>query len=88
MGAHSRQLPDTVELINFISNEIPSGDINSINKIFTLANTPSPGTVRVMLNGSVQTPGVGLDYTISGATITFTKAPRTNSELLVHYIKQ
>lgn len=72
---------------NFVFHEIPSGLINSLNTTYTLANTPVAGTVQVFLNGLLQAPGVGLDYTISGTTITFVKAPRTNSDLYVHYIK-
>jgi len=72
---------------SFVFHEIPTGNINSINVTYTLANTPIAGTVQVFLNGLLQAPGVGLDYTISGSTITFVKAPRTNSDLYVHYIK-
>lgn len=78
---------DAVQDDDVIVNEIPSGDINSINTDFTLANTPVAGTVAVYLNGLFQAPGSGLDYTISGTTITFSKAPRTNSEVYVCYIK-
>lgn len=84
MAVHSRQIPTGT--VNHIFNEIPTGTINSINSDFTLANTPVLGTVRVFLNGSLQLEGSSLDYTISGGTITFAKAPRTNSELLVSYI--
>jgi len=68
-----------------ICNEIPSGLINSSNVTYTLANTPVTGTVTVYLNGQFQAPG-GNDYSITGNTITFTKAPRTNSKLYACYI--
>lgn len=70
-----------------ICNEIPSGTIGGGNTNFTLANTPVAGTVQLYLNGSYQAPGVSADYTISGANITFNKAPRPNSILLACYIK-
>lgn len=73
--------------VNLIANEIPTGLINSLNTDFELLNTPIVGTVEIYLNGMLQAPGVGLDYTISGKDITFTKAPRTNSELLASYAK-
>lgn len=73
---------------DFVINEIPSGLINSSNVTYTLANTPEAGTEQVFLNGLLQAPGSGLDYTISGGTITFVKAPHTNSDLYVTYIKQ
>ena len=78
--------PDAVLEADVIVNEIPSGLINSLNLIYTIANTPVTGTVAVFLNGMYQAPGGGLDYTISGTTITFVKAPRTNSDLYVTYI--
>jgi len=70
-----------------ICNEIPAGLINSSNVTYTIANAPVAGTVTVYLNGLFQAPGTGKDYTISGQTITFAKAPRTNSELYVCYIE-
>ncbi|MDX1372241.1 MAG: hypothetical protein R3321_07210, partial [Nitrososphaeraceae archaeon] len=78
---------DAVQDDDYIANEIPSGAIDSINDTFTLANTPIVGSVSVFLNGLHQAPGSGLDYTISGSTITFSKAPRTNSDLYVTYIR-
>jgi len=77
---------DVVTDSDVITNEIPSGLINSLNVTYTLANTPVNGTVTVYLNGMYQAQGSGLDYTISGGTITFVKAPRTNSDLYVNYI--
>jgi len=66
--------------------EIPSGTINSINTSFNIANSPLVGSVQVFLNGLLQAPGSGLDFTVSGQVITFAKAPHTNSDLYVHYV--
>jgi len=77
---------DGVQESDVVVNEIPSGLINSGNTDYTLANTPVSGTVAVFLNGMYQAPGSGLDYTISGTTISFSKAPHTNSDLYVTYI--
>jgi hypothetical protein len=71
----------------FVINEKPIGLINNINHTYILVNTPVVGTVLVFLNGLLQAPGVGLDYTISGSTITFVKAPKTNNDLYVSYIR-
>lgn len=76
------------EIDILIANEIPSGVVNSSNTAFVLTNTPVDGTVEVYLNGLLQTPGTGKDYTISGKDIDFIKAPRTNSEILVSYAKE
>lgn len=70
---------------NFIFNEVPSGSVNSSNTSFTLANTPTANTVRVHLNGIRQKNTV--DYTISGATITFVSAPTTGNLILIDYLK-
>jgi len=82
----SNVMPDTVMEADVVCNEIPIGNINSINVAYTIANAPVSGTVEVYLNGLLQAPGVGLDYTILGQAITFVKAPRTNSDLYVSYI--
>lgn len=71
--------------VNFVTREVPSGDIDSMNTVFTLANTPTMGSEEVFLNGLLQNEGVGNDYEISGDTITFTVAPVTGSVLLVSY---
>lgn len=77
--------PDVLEEDDYVANEVPSGTIGGGNPTFTIANSPVAGSVMVYLNGLLQAPGSALDYTISGTTITFNKAPRPNSELLVSY---
>lgn len=71
------------ELITWADNEVPSGTKNGTNKIFTLANTPTVGSQHVYKNGLRFTPTV--DYTISGGTITFVKAPKASATLLADY---
>lgn len=72
---------------NFVTRETPAGSVNSSNVTFTLANTPTAGTEQVYLNGILQEPGGGNDYTISGATITYLAAPTTGDRLRVSYMK-
>ena len=76
---------------SFITREVPTGLVNSSNRVFTLAHTPVTGTECVYLNGLLQTEGSGFDYTISGNTITFTvqspQVPETGSILVVNYQK-
>jgi len=67
-------------------NEVPSGDIDGSNKEFTLANTPLEDSERVYLNGLLQEPGSGKDYTIDGNKITFTTAPESGDVVLVSYL--
>lgn len=72
----------------YINRETPSGSVNSSNTTFTLANTPVSGSEMVFLNGVLQNPGAGNDYTISGGTITYLTAPTTGDILRVTYISQ
>jgi hypothetical protein len=70
-----------------VTRETPSGTVNGINTGFTLANTPIAGTEQVFLNGLLQEPGAGNDYTISGTAITYLTAPLTNDKIRVTYLK-
>jgi len=72
---------------NIVTRETPTGSVNGSNTTFTLANTPTAGTEEVFLNGILQEPGAGNDYTISGATITYLTAPATGDRLRVNYRK-
>lgn len=68
--------------------EVPSGTINGSNVTFTLANTPpANSTVTLFLDGMIEFQGGGLDYTISGATITMVTAPATGQTLYAFYSK-
>lgn len=72
---------------NFVWSETPAGSINGSNTAFTLANTPTSGTLRLHHNGLRLQSGAGNDFTISGANITMTYAPATGSQLLADYMK-
>jgi hypothetical protein len=72
---------------NIVTRETPTGAVNSSNVTFTLVATPTAGTEEVFLNGLLQEPGAGNDYTISGATITMLAAPITGDRLRVNYRK-
>ena len=77
----------TLSPSNFVTEETPSGSINGSNTAFTLANTPTAGTVKLYLNGVRQKSGAGNDYTISTNTITMTTAPISGDVLLADYMK-
>jgi hypothetical protein len=68
---------------NFVDSEVPSGTINGTNVTFTLANTPTSGSLHLYLNGVRQTPTS--DYSISTNTITMVAAPNTGDVLLADY---
>lgn len=69
-----------------VVRETPSGSVNGSNTSFTLANTPASGMEEVYLNGILQEPGAGNDYTISTNTITYLTAPLTGDRLRVNYM--
>lgn len=70
---------------SFADRETPSGSVDGSNTSFGLAHTPTAGTEMVFLNGILQEPGAGNDYTISGATITYLTAPVSGDRLRVTY---
>ena len=74
---------------NYIVRETPTGTVNGSNATFTLANTPLSGTEHVFVNGVLQNPGTGNDYTISAATITFLTGaiPQTGDVVRVSYLR-
>jgi hypothetical protein len=72
---------------NVITRESPSGSINGTNADFSLAFTPVLNSEHVYLNGLLQEPGVGNDYSISGGTITFSTAPVSGDRIRVSYLK-
>lgn len=76
-----------VQHADFVDRETPSGSVNGSNTAFTLANTPIAGSEHVFLNGLLQEPGGGNDYTISGAAITYLTAPLTGDKIRVSYRK-
>lgn len=77
----------TLSPSNFVTEETPSGSINGSNTSFTLANTPTAGTLKLYLNGIRLKSGAGNDYTISTNTITMTTAPISGDVLIADYMK-
>lgn len=63
----------TPDDIVFVSDETPGGTINGSNDTFTLAGTPTAGSLMLFINGAFLTEDV--DYTLSGSTITFASPP-------------
>ena len=72
--------------INFADFETPGGTVNGTNVTFTLAYTPNPAVGLVLFrNGATLT--VGVDYSLSGSTVTFTSGatPQTGDVLRANY---
>jgi hypothetical protein len=69
----------------FVENEVPVGDIDDANAVYTLAGTPNPETsLELKKNGAYQKAG-GEDFTLVGDTITFVSPPESGSLILATY---
>ena len=68
---------------NISNNETPTGAVDDSNAIFTLAHTPKSDSLMLYVQGQLQIKDV--DYTISGATITFGSAPIAGSIIRAFY---
>ena len=66
-------MPEYLRAEDYVQNETPSGVVDGVNKVFTLAYTPQTNTLRVFLDGQWMEPGV--DYTLSWRVVTFATAP-------------
>ena len=70
---------------NFADWITPTGALNGTNKVFTLPQAPSPAaSLRLYRGWQVLKPG-GVDFTLSGATITYTIAPPPTATHLAFY---
>lgn len=70
----------------FVDNETPSGALDGVNTAFTLSQAPAPAaSLAIFRNGMMQRAGA--DYTLSGATITFTSGgtPQAGDILVAFY---
>jgi prefoldin subunit 5 len=81
------RLPGSGPSASFVDGEIPSGAINGVNLVFTLANAPNPATsLKLYKNGVLLQQNT--DYTLSGSTITFASpniAPLSGDLLTAFY---
>jgi hypothetical protein len=76
------QLPVATQTIQVVVTPSPNGS----NTSFTLSTTPGAGVgVSLYLDGLVLAQGSGLDYTISGSTITMAVAPSSGQRLIAIY---
>lgn len=58
---------------SFVYNEVPAGAVNGSNMNYTIANTPTSGTVIASADGVSLREGV--DFNVSGTNFTMTWAP-------------
>jgi hypothetical protein len=65
------------------TQEIPAGAQDGVNVTFTLSHTPA--LLFWVINGVIQMPGVGLDFTLAAAVITMTVPPISTDKLGAWY---
>lgn len=76
------QSPDPIP--NAVYGEVPTGVIDSANKVFFLKRAPSPSTsLRLYRNGLRMIAG-GVDFTLSVRTITYVAAMMAGTSPDVH----
>lgn len=71
-----------------VSGEVPTGTINGTNKAFTLANTPIKGAITLAYaptDNPSQLLQYGVDFTVSGSSVTINTPPLTGSSLYAIY---
>jgi len=70
----------------FVDQESPAGSVNGSNTVFTLTQAPSPAaSLEIHRNGVLMKTGI--DYSLSGATVTFgsLSTPQSGDLLLASY---
>ena len=66
--------------------EIPVGDTDGINTIFSSSNSPIPTSAMMLfINGVLQKQNSSSDYILSSSTITLSVPPPTGSNIVVNY---
>lgn len=86
-GVISVNATNVLKVANFVRRETPSGAINGVNMTYNLAATPVVGSEHFFVNGILQEPGAGNDYTISGAVITMLYTLVVGDKIMVSYLK-
>jgi len=76
---------DVITDDDIIRNEVLEPDTGS-DTDYTLANSPVANTVNIYLNGLLQQPGTGEDYTIDGSSIVFAEAVDASDLVIADYI--
>ena len=79
--------PSTISATDFVKDEEPLGDVDSINMLFTTLFPYHKGTVEVFLNGVKLLPIVDFAEGPLPQQITFTDPPNLDGEIRVNYTK-
>jgi hypothetical protein len=70
--------------VSFMNGITPTGTQDGVNTVFTLPVTPDPASsLQLFYNGQYQTSGV--DFTLSGSTITMSSAPAIGVPFIAYF---
>lgn len=75
----------TIDITNWVAQDLPNGVVDNVNTIFTLNNTPVANSEQIFKNG--QRLIRGMDYTMLGTQITLTTAPKGTDAIHASYYK-
>jgi len=68
--------------------EIPSGNANGVNAVFTTSANMLTASALLFMNGMLMRDGASYDYTTTANNeVTFTAAPPSGSYILINYVK-
>lgn len=67
---------------------VPAESPNGVLTTFTFDNNITSGSVTLSVNKVLQYEGATEDFTVSGATIIFAKAPPTGAKIFMHRYKK
>jgi hypothetical protein len=66
--------------------EMPTGDVDGINMVYTLTYNPSPtNSLMFYVNGVLQKQGLAYDYALSSNTVIMNYAPNSGSNVIATY---
>jgi hypothetical protein len=74
---------------NTTYREVPTGNVNGVNTVYTLSQDALTNTIMLFVNGILQRDGGTFDYTATADDeITMTFAPLTGDHILVTYVNK
>lgn len=77
--------PTSINASDFVTDEVPTGSIDSVNSLYLTAFPYRPKSVEIFLNGVKMIPGVDFNEGPLSQQITFTDPPDTGGIIRVNY---
>ena len=85
-GAVTISVPASNQISQVSWMELPSGDADGVNMVFTLTQSPFPSnSLMFYVNGILQLQGLIHDYDLSGSTVIMNYSPASGSNISATY---